>query len=149
LLELDPARRYQTARELHEDLQRHLDHQPLRHMPEEVSERARKWLRRNPRVPNRLLAAAVLLTVALARVFGLRSWALTHTQQALDRFAAFRRRLPEIQFLLQTPSNDLHERQRGLELARQEVNHYEVQSHPHWRSLPLFASLPREAQATL
>src|SRR5262249_852255 len=43
-LEPDPARRYQSARQLQEDLQRHLDHLPLAHAPEpSPRERLAKW----------------------------------------------------------------------------------------------------------
>ena len=50
-LEPDPSRRYQTARELHEDLQRQLEHRPLKYAPEpSLRERVRKWTRRHPRL---------------------------------------------------------------------------------------------------
>ena len=50
-LEPDPSRRYQSARELQEDLQRQLDDLPLRHVPEpSIRERLGKWARRHPRL---------------------------------------------------------------------------------------------------
>ena len=46
----NPARRYQTARQLQEDLDRQRLHQPLRYAAEpSPRERAAKWLRRHPR----------------------------------------------------------------------------------------------------
>jgi serine/threonine protein kinase/tetratricopeptide (TPR) repeat protein len=61
-LEADPQRRYPTADALHEDLQRQLQHRPLRHVPEpSLVERTRKLVRRHPRlVP---LGGLVLLAV--------------------------------------------------------------------------------------
>lgn len=50
-LEPDPARRYQSAAQLAEDLERELTHQPLRHVAEpSLRERFQKWQRRHPRL---------------------------------------------------------------------------------------------------
>ena len=50
-LEPDPGRRYQSARQLKEDLERHLENLPLQHAPEpSLRERAAKWRRRHPRL---------------------------------------------------------------------------------------------------
>jgi eukaryotic-like serine/threonine-protein kinase len=47
----DPARRYQQAEHLAEDLQRFLEDRPLKHAPElSWRERAAKWARRHPRL---------------------------------------------------------------------------------------------------
>jgi serine/threonine protein kinase/Tfp pilus assembly protein PilF len=47
-LEPAPERRYQSARELHEDLCRQLSSRPLRHAPNpSTAERVRKWVSRN------------------------------------------------------------------------------------------------------
>ena len=49
-LESDPARRYQSARELQEDLDRQRLYQPLRYAADpSPRERIAKWLKRNPR----------------------------------------------------------------------------------------------------
>ena len=68
LLAPEPQDRYQTAAALRTDLQRHLDNLPLESAREpSVRERVRKWRRRNPGVPARLLAAAAFgLLVGLA-----------------------------------------------------------------------------------
>src|SRR5262249_54108904 len=65
-LEPDPGRRYQTAPQLEEDLQRQLTDRPLRHAREaSVRERAAKWARRHPRLSSStsiaVVAAALLL----------------------------------------------------------------------------------------
>src|SRR5207245_10553893 len=47
----DPAQRYQSAHELREDLERHRANLPLMYAPEpSLGERARKWVRRHPRL---------------------------------------------------------------------------------------------------
>jgi serine/threonine protein kinase len=64
-LEPDPARRYQSARQLHEDLQRQTEYRPLRHAPDRSPrERLGKWVRRHPRQALAVGAAAALLLVA-------------------------------------------------------------------------------------
>ncbi|HKB39238.1 MAG TPA: serine/threonine-protein kinase [Gemmataceae bacterium] len=63
-LEPDPARRYQSAEELREDLQRQLKNRPLQYAPEpSLRERARKWVRRHPRLTARLRQGATLLAL--------------------------------------------------------------------------------------
>src|SRR5262249_37951040 len=54
-LEPDPARRYQSAEELRDDLLRQLKDFPLRHASEpSPRERLRKWVRRHPRLAARV-----------------------------------------------------------------------------------------------
>ena len=60
-LEKDPKRRYQTARELAEDLQRWLKGEPIKARPVRCIERTWRWCRRNPVVAT--LTAAVVLTL--------------------------------------------------------------------------------------
>jgi serine/threonine protein kinase/Flp pilus assembly protein TadD len=69
----DPARRYQRAEELAEDLRRFLADLPLKHAPElSLRERTAKWLRRHPRLTSSgsvgTAAAALLLCTAGALV---------------------------------------------------------------------------------
>ncbi|MEZ4457055.1 MAG: serine/threonine-protein kinase [Gemmatimonadales bacterium] len=56
-----PEERYQTAAEFREDLQRYLDHLPVRARPDTIGYRARKYLRRN----RRSLAAGGLAAASL------------------------------------------------------------------------------------
>ncbi len=69
----DPARRYQRADHLADDLRRLLEDRPLRHAPELCrAEQARKFIRRHPRLASSStvagLAAVVLLAVGTALV---------------------------------------------------------------------------------
>jgi WD40 repeat protein/tRNA A-37 threonylcarbamoyl transferase component Bud32 len=64
-LEKDPRRRYVTALELAEELERFLHHRPIRARPLGPLARAARWGRRNPVLAGvALLAAAALLTAA-------------------------------------------------------------------------------------
>jgi serine/threonine protein kinase/tetratricopeptide (TPR) repeat protein len=69
-LDPDPARRYQRADQLRDDLDRQLRHQSLQHAPDQsVREHVRKWARRHPRLSSSAsvaAAAAVLLAVVAA-----------------------------------------------------------------------------------
>ncbi len=69
LLARDPGRRYQTADELREDLDRHLDDRPLRHAPNRSPrERLGKWCRRHPRFTSPLAAGALLVALVVGLV---------------------------------------------------------------------------------
>ena len=73
-LAADPQQRYATARDVHEDLQRHLDNRPLRHAPNRsLVERFQKWMRRHPR----LTSATTVALLGVAMVIALASMAWT------------------------------------------------------------------------
>jgi serine/threonine protein kinase len=115
-LEPDPARRYQTAQELREDLQRQLDNLPLRHTREpSLRERARKWARRHPRLVSPVLIGALLL-VAVS-LWGV--WAIWgHSQQVHENAAATRRRAAVVRVQAEVERDAAQERERAVkELA--------------------------------
>jgi WD40 repeat protein/tRNA A-37 threonylcarbamoyl transferase component Bud32 len=69
-LEKEPKRRYPSADELADDLERFLKHEPVRARPTPAWERAAKWARRRPVVA--ALSAAVVLVAAVG--FALVAW---------------------------------------------------------------------------
>jgi serine/threonine protein kinase len=75
-----PARRYATARELADDLRRHLAGEPIRARPVGTVERLRHWCRRNP------VAASLLVAVSLGSAFGL--WHLSLLSKQLVQSTA-------------------------------------------------------------
>jgi WD40 repeat protein len=81
-LEKDEARRYGSAEELAEDLERWLRGEPVLARPSTVWERARKWARRRPAVAALLgvsVAAAAVVTLVVLRF----TLALQQTNQSL------------------------------------------------------------------
>ncbi len=137
-LESDPARRYQSAADLREDLERQLSHRPLRHAPDRsLSERAGKWVRRHPRLA---VVAPVLLTAAVVLAL-LAELATARGRQAADQqvraeraetrgdqlgselearanLTAFRAELARVRLLLCARGEHRGELDRGLDLAR-------------------------------
>ena len=57
-MEKDPDRRYQSAQEMADDLQRFVDHKPILARPVSVLEKAQRWAKRNPALAS---AAAVIV----------------------------------------------------------------------------------------
>ncbi len=123
-LETDPSRRYQSAGQLREDLQRQLDNQPLRHAPEpSLGERVRKWTRRHPRLASPVVLGAVL-TVALALFVVLREWhARQEAQSARDRAVRGQQRAEDERKATQA---DLKKARREKEMAQAEKESWEA-----------------------
>ena len=109
-LEPDPSRRYQTARELQEDLRRQLDNLPLRYAPEpSVRERAAKWARRHPRLTSSttvgIIAATLLVTVGSALVV---QWRQNQRTKAVDSLRWLENERKEAIAFLSAPGVDPH-----------------------------------------
>lgn len=58
-LEKDPARRYESANELSEDLQRYRRHEPIQARPVSTAGRLLRWSKRNPSIP--LLSLSLMI----------------------------------------------------------------------------------------
>ena len=85
-LRKEPERRYASARELAEDIERHLSHRPVRARPDTLAYRSAKLLRRHP-VAVPASALALLLAVAGTTAF---TWRLADERdraQAAERQA--------------------------------------------------------------
>ena len=83
-LRKDPARRYQSVRELADDIQRSLDQRPVLARPDTLTYRASKFLRRN----RLAVAAAALLAIAITAGV---SVSLYQASLARQRFEQVRR----------------------------------------------------------
>jgi serine/threonine protein kinase/Tfp pilus assembly protein PilF len=149
-LEADPARRYQSARQLAEDVERHLADLPLRHAPEPwLRERARKWLRRHPRLA---LAHVVTIAAALLVVLGglyaakARRLAAAEATETRRLFAADLRRA---RFYLGGPAPASDELTQGTGAARSALARYGVLDRAASESLPDFATLPPDERGRL
>src|SRR5262249_20674632 len=115
----DPARRYQAARHLREDLDRQLSHQPLAHTPEpSLAERFRKWSHRHPRLASTTtvaVAAGVLVVSLLAALFA-RGQRLARLE-AQAQLGAFQADLRAARLLLAARADD-GQRDEGRAVAR-------------------------------
>jgi tetratricopeptide (TPR) repeat protein len=142
-LEPDPARRYQSARQLAEDVQRHLADLPLRHAREPwLRERARKWLRRHPRLAMaHVVTVAAVLLVILGGLYGAKARRLA-AAEAADTRRLFAADLRRARFLLGGPAPGADELTEGTAAARRALARYGVLDRAAWDSLPDLAALP-------
>jgi serine/threonine protein kinase/Flp pilus assembly protein TadD len=150
-LEPNPERRYQTARQLQEDLERQRESRPLKYAPEpSLAERCLKWMRRHPRLASStsvaILAAGIILTLALAQV--LRKHRLEHleAQALVGQFEEQRR---EVAFLLGSRSVPRDERRRGIDLGWATLQLYQLPGKASWQEEPTFRNLSAEQQQSV
>jgi serine/threonine protein kinase/tetratricopeptide (TPR) repeat protein len=150
-LEPDPAKRYQTAHELREDLDRHRADLPLKYAPEpSLRERARKWVRRHPRLTS-LTTMIVLASVLFCSVVG---WCLIYNYrlagfEAQDTLNRFHEETKSVQFLLNARSTDRDQLEEGLKQGYQTLAIYHVLDNPSWERQPAVARLSTDNQIKL
>jgi serine/threonine protein kinase/Tfp pilus assembly protein PilF len=154
----DPARRYQQAEHLAEDLQCFLEDRPLRHTPElSHVERVQKWALRNPRLSSSGLigaAAALLLVTVGSALVGARQL-LADTQVHLDdargqveRAAAHdRRRAFDTQFvkalcLVNTVADVQDHLRQGVKTCEDTLGLYDILGRDDWQAQPAWRLLP-------
>jgi serine/threonine protein kinase/tetratricopeptide (TPR) repeat protein len=150
-LEPDPARRYQTARDLQEDLERHLHDLPLKHIPEpSLSERGRKWVRRHPRLSSTTSVALILGTILilLAAFIAQRGRALARLQAA-EGWHQFHEEMKTAQVQLYRRHADQQQLEEGIQLARTTLGHYQVLEDSAWDKTAAVRYLPLEDQQRL
>jgi serine/threonine protein kinase/tetratricopeptide (TPR) repeat protein len=139
-LAVDSTHRYQSARELAEDLGLHLTDRPLRYATNaSVRERCTKWRRRNPRLASAYTIvglALVLLGIAGGMVVWrdrelTRARAETERQQielarslAVSNFQQFRSELAASRLQIRTPAPTRRDVEEGLALARRAAARY-------------------------
>jgi serine/threonine protein kinase/Flp pilus assembly protein TadD len=151
-LDPEPARRYQQAEHLAEDLRRLLDDRPLGFAPElSLAERGRKWARRHPRLTTAgtVAAVAAVALVALATAFAGVSRHLESTRdrlgrlQARDRLAAHDAGTTEALTLVNTVIQRADLLGRGLAVCERTLALYDPPpgsargEHPDWWRLGL------------
>ena len=150
-LEADPDRRYQTARQLQEDLERQLNDRPLGHAREpSVRERARKWARRHPRLASSTSVAvlALMLFVGLGGVFAWRQQRLAGLEAA-ESFRQFHDEMREAQVVFLDAATGQVPPQALTAACRRPLDRYHVLDDPSWQQAPAFRRLPPEEQERL
>jgi serine/threonine protein kinase/Tfp pilus assembly protein PilF len=161
-LEPDPARRYQSARELQEDLERQLAQRPLKHVAEPSwRERAQKFRRRHP-----VLASTTTLSIVATFLLGAPVWALAAVQtryarlEALEVRAASTRDLNQAKFALDKQEPERKQLQEGKEACLRFLDRYRVlapaalaegrvEENPTWDQQSVVSRLPSEARQEL
>jgi eukaryotic-like serine/threonine-protein kinase len=81
-LEKSPARRYQTAHELADELQRFLDDRPILARPTSRTEKFARWCRRNPVIAGAIAAVSLAAVVAIVGLWVGRNQALEGERKA-------------------------------------------------------------------
>jgi eukaryotic-like serine/threonine-protein kinase len=150
-LEPDPARRYQNARDLKEDLDRHLADLPLCHQSEPSRrERTQKWLRRNPwvRSTGAVAVVATVLVAGLATLAGT-YLARANREEAVNRLADFRKDHRSARALLYARATDPALEEEGRATARRALALYGLPDDGAWQERPEAQWLPAEERAKL
>ncbi|HEV3024591.1 MAG TPA: tetratricopeptide repeat protein, partial [Pirellulales bacterium] len=151
-LEFDPLCRYRSARELKEDIERQLDHRPLRYAPDSSwRERAAKWVRRHPRLTS---ATSIVLAGLATLLFAAGAWMLVERREArlnaLEQFNRFETELPGVLYPLNgSLSSDRPKRAFLLEQGRRLLAQYRVEDDVHWYDGPHVANLDDGLQRKL
>jgi serine/threonine protein kinase/Flp pilus assembly protein TadD len=138
----DPAKRYQQASHLATDLRRYLEDLPLRTAPElSYIERARKWLRRHPKLMSSATVAAVagaLLAGTSFLLIGVRNH-LAETQrqleaaQAQERKRGFEEWTQRALCLVNTTAELSDHPRRGEEACLKALSFYRVLDQDDWQ----------------
>jgi serine/threonine protein kinase len=154
-LEPDPMRRYQSARELQVDLERHLQHLPLKYAPDRsLRERARKWVRRHPLWASfSAIGAAVMALVLVLNILFEWYWARQEQREkleALEAFVRFENERKTMSILLNAPARSPEQREQGLRLGAALLETYHLlDEDTDWREQPLVKRLPQQMQERL
>jgi serine/threonine protein kinase/Tfp pilus assembly protein PilF len=146
-----PAQRYESAKQLAEDVERHLADLPLRWAPEPSwRERARKWARRHPRLSSSYLVAALaaLLLVALGTAYMGRAHRLARAE-AVNALHLASEELQRVRFLLGGPAPEAPDLADGIAEARRTLGRYRALEDPNWQSAPAVAALTRAEREQL
>ena len=147
-LEPDPARRYQSATDLRDDLERHRADQPLCHarVPS-IRERIAKWARRHPRLTSNLsLATAALVVIGLlaaglhARGVRLERYEATAAARGLDDDFGVAR------YKLNARTADPQALGIGVGHCEVALARYGLPADTEWDRRPAFRALPPEEQ---
>jgi serine/threonine protein kinase/Flp pilus assembly protein TadD len=149
-LEVDPEKRYQTARQLQEDLQRQLEQKPLRHAANpSLWERCQKFRKRHPRLTSVTSVAAVfcLLIAGMAVAYGAHEEQLRRLE-AKETLSRFRIDAETAYWLLnaRTAKDNIPEAQRT---CRSALGFFQILESPDWRQGPAVRRLPEQERQRL
>jgi serine/threonine protein kinase/tetratricopeptide (TPR) repeat protein len=147
----DPAQRYQSARDLNDDLQRQLDDLPLKHTPEpSLRERLAKWSRRHKRLTSMttlgVIAACLLTAVTAGFLARQRHVARLEAADSSRRLTA---EVRQADFLLGSRDATPQQIEEGVTLCHQVLRRYGVLDDPSWSARPMVILLMAEQRDRL
>lgn len=149
LLQPEPARRYQSARDLLTDLDRHHQNLPLAFAPDtSVPERLRKWRRRNPRLLAHLLMVGAVLAAGGLGVAAFREHHARTEAEAGDQARSVRGELARLRVGL-AARDDLKARAAALERGKTVLAAYGLPDAADWASRPAVRILSDTDRAAL
>ena len=151
LLEPDRRHRYQSAAQVREDLERQLANLPLRYAPDRsISELARKWCRRHPRLKVGVLVAAI---AGIGLLLPLTAIAVRKIQvETVEARQTWRQEVAEaksVQVLLATRYGERARLEEGLDRGKAVLAKYGIDVDPLWREKPVVSRLPAEDRQSL
>ena len=150
MLEPDTTRRYSTADDVCEDLERHRSHRPLKFAPNtSLKERFSKWSRRHPRLSSAASISFItaLLVLTLLAAFVSRGRRIER-QHAAAQLNDVRTKIPQLRALMSMPIVDDVSLKAGRSMADGISDSYGV-FEPGWRQRTNYAQLAPDEQAEL
>jgi serine/threonine protein kinase/Flp pilus assembly protein TadD len=149
LLQPDPARRYQSARDLLTDLDRHRQNLPLAFAPDiSIAERLGKWRRRNPRLLAHLLLVGVVLTAGGLGVAAFRESHARAGAEASSKARAVHGELARLRVGL-SARDDLKDRAEALEDGKSVLAAYGLPDVADWAGRTAVRILPESDRTAL
>ena len=158
LLDPDRTRRYQSASQLREDLERQLSNLPLKYAPDRsVPERVRKWQRRHPRLATACLVglAAGIFVIMPATAIAIRQNQIAQRKMQLETAEAkqlWQESIEEarvLQILLATRVGGRAQLDEGIQRSKEILEKYGIGKNADWMKQPLFARLSENEQHQL
>jgi len=147
----DPARRYASAGDLHDDIERQLANRPLVHAGNpSIRERARKWARRHPKLSSSSVVgglAAGLLLAAATTLYGWRE--NVRSLEAGRELVAFRDDMNDLRVRLHRTDLDRTGLDGNLQQCEATAGRYGLLTDPDWAARPAVRYLPEGERARL
>jgi hypothetical protein len=134
-----------------DDLERQLNHQPLRYARNpSLRERLQKWVHRHPRLMSGgAVSAAGGVLLAVGAIFWQVRESKLENLEARRVFSEFEKHVPEARALLPLPGLDPDELAQESSRARQLLTDYGVLESDNWRSNRLYQALEEPQRQTL
>jgi serine/threonine protein kinase/predicted Zn-dependent protease len=158
----DPARRYQSAADLQEDLDRQREHRPLRHASEpSLLERLGKWRRRHPALTSTASVAVSALLLLAAFTLSWIVWSIAVAKeketrleqiaalQAAEAYRTFRIAANDSRWLFHAIPEREPDHAGARDAVLRALDRYDVLRNDDWQTAPAVRRLSPEDQEQL